>query len=157
MRAFHDPDNNHLVAEGHHYLSESLIAKLYKTDGKNADGDPVFKAINQSLNAFIYFRHRPTDLDSQYNHQPLVILNYPIIVCNSFEKFLKKDTTNDSEDSIIDTFQLEVDYAYTVKDKELEELFYIDVLDIEKFGIFENDILQKEIELARQKSSDDRR
>lgn len=157
ISAFHDPNGNYLVAQGHHYLSDKLIAKLYQTEGKSQDSDPIYKAINQCLHATIYFRNQPTELSGEYNHQSLQTLNYPIIMCNSFEKFIGKNTTNDYIDTITDPFQLEIDYAYTAKGRGLEELFYIDVLNIGKFGDFESGVLSKEADLARQKLSDDRR
>ncbi len=157
-RAFHEANKNHEVLVNHHYLSDKLVAKLYRTDGKNADGDPIYKAITQCLNATIYFRNRSTDLKSKYSHLNLEELNYSIIVCNSFDKFIGKDTTTDSTIShIAEPFQLEIDYAYTVKETPLEEFFYIDVLSIDMLKDFENKILSEEILLAKQKLSDDKR
>ena len=157
---FHKVDDNHYVQINHHYLSSDLIAKLYKTDGKNSEGDPIYKAITQCLNATIYYRNHATDLKSKYNHNGERIgeLNYSIIICNSFDKFLQKDTTTDSTISpITQPFQLEIDYAYTQKDSQKEELFYIDVVDIASLKDFEDKMLSKEINLAKQKISDDRR
>jgi hypothetical protein len=159
-RAFHEVLKNYEVQANHHYLSNDLIAKLYRTEGKNPDGDPIFKAITQCLNATIYYRNHPTDLKIKYNHgrQRIGELNYSIIVCNSFEKFFKKDTTADSVAApVLESFQLEVDYAYTKKDSPQEELFYIDVLRIDDLKIFEDEVLLKEIGLAKQKISDDER
>jgi hypothetical protein len=157
-RAFNETKKNHEVTTNHHYLSNKLIAKLYRTEGKNPDGDPIYKAITQCLNATIYFRDRPTDLRNKHNHRTYEELNYSVIVCNSFEKFLGKDTTTDSTVSpIAEIFQLEVDYAYTIKDKSEEELFYIDVLSIDMLKDFEDKTLLKEILLAKQKLSDDKR
>lgn len=157
-RAFHETEENYEVLHLHHYLSESLIAKLYKTFGKNADGDPIFKAITQCLNATIYYRYHPTDLRSKYNHQSVTELNYPIIVCNSFEKFIKKDTTVGSNQlPITEPFLLEVDYAYKMADKPTEEMFYIDVTDINALKNFETATLLGEVNLAKQKMSDDKR
>jgi hypothetical protein len=158
MRVFHEVDKNSYVADKHHYLSDSLIAKLYKTEGKNFDGDPIYKAMTQCLNATIYYRDHPTDLMKNYNHQAVKELNYSVIICNSFEKFLKKDTVaNSAAYPITESFQLEVDYAYTAKDVQLEELFYIDILNIDNFEDFEKKILIEEVGLVRQKMSDDQR
>ena len=158
MRAFHEPNKNYEVLQKHHYLFDSLIAKLWETEGKNPEGDPFYKAMNQSLNATIYFRQHSTDLRKDYNHQSVVELNYPVIMCNSFEKLIKKDTTTDSVScQIVEPFQLEVDYAYTQKDSQLEELFYVDILNLDSLKDFEDKILLDEINLAKQKISDDKR
>lgn len=158
-RSFHEANKNYEVVTNHHYLSNNSIAKLYRTEGKNSDGDPIFKAINQCLNATIYYRHSRTDLRKKYDHLSPEELNYPIIICNSFDKFIKKDTTSDEStlSSITELFQLEVDYAYMTKDSPTEELFYIDVLNISDFKDFEEKILAKEINLAKQKISEDKR
>jgi len=157
-RSFSEVERNYQVQTEHHYLSKSLIAKLFRTEGKNPDGDPVYKALTQCLNATIYYRHHRTDLRDRYSHQTVTELNYPIIVTNSFEKVFKKDTTTDSNLSLVaEPFQLEVDYAYTIKDKQLEEMFYIDILSIEMLKTFEEETLIKEINLAKQKMSEDKR
>lgn len=161
-RVFHDPNTNTLVVQKHHYLADSLIAKLYKTDGKNnTDGDPVYKAINQCLNAYIYFRNQPTTLKRSYDYQSMVEISYPIIVCSSFDRYFKKDTTTDYEIGkslqISEPFQIEVDYAYSLKDKQFEELFYIDVINVNGLQNFEDKILLGEIDLAKQKIYDDKR
>lgn len=158
-RSFNKVSGNFKVGINHHYLSDNLIAKLYKTEGKNSEGDPIFKAINQCLNATIYYRDSHTDLRKKYNHMSPRELNYPVIICNSFDKFIKKDTTTDDSrvSKINELFQLEIDYAYISKNIPKEELFYIDVLSINMINSFENDILLKEINLAKQKISDDKR
>lgn len=159
-RTFHQVAENYGVQTNHHYLLNDLIAKLYRTEGKNPDGDPIYKAITQCLNATIYYRNHPTDLKNKYNRgrQRIGELNYSVIICNSFEKFLKKDTTTDSTVTpVTEPFQLEVDYAYTKKDSQEEELFYIDVLRVDDFKGFEDKVLSKEINLAKQKISDDER
>jgi len=158
LRTFHEVADNSEVMTKHHYLLNTPIAKLYRTEGKNPDGDPIYKAITQCLNATIYYRHHATDLRKKYDHQAIGELNYSLIICNSFEKFLKKDTTADSALSPIDnSFQLEVDYAYSTKDGQSEELFYIDILSIDSFKNFEEKDLAAEVNLAKQKISDDKR
>ena len=158
--SFHPVDENFYVQQGHHYLANDLVAKLYRTEGKNPDGDPIYKAITQCLNATIYYRNHSTDLRSKMNHisEPLVDLNYPLIVCTSFDKISAKNTTTDSAaHPITKSFEIEVDYAYTKKSNQIEEMFYVDVLNVSDMSSFENDILLKEVRLAQQKSSDDER
>ncbi len=161
-RSFHDMKMNHEVSIKHHYLSNELIAKLYRTNGKNsADGDPIYKAITQCLNATIYYRNRATELSGKFKgtHASAEELNYSVIVCNSFERFIKKDTTSESvaDEEITTPFQLEVDYAYSTKDTQTEEFFYVDVLSIGDLKAFEENTMFQEVNLAKQKMSDDHR
>ena len=155
MRIFGDPTKDASIVMNHHYFENPLVATLYKTDGKNSDGDPIYKAITQSLNATIYYRQRHSELRDEYKHRPVIEINYPMIICNSFEKFVKKDTTNDSVSPIADGFGLQVDYAYSQGESNLEELFYIDVTNLDNFASFEEKSLQKDINLAVEKISKD--
>lgn len=162
LRSFHDPENNTSVAQKHHYLAEKPIAKLFRTGSKTgADGDPMYKAINQCLNAYIYFRNHPTNLRENYDYQSVVEIDYPIIICNSFNLLQKKNMIVSGQDisteQIQEPFQLEIDYAFTVKGDQREEFFYLDILSINDLKSFEDSVLLPEINLAKQKAHDDYR
>ena len=159
-RSFHDPSQNILVEQEHHYLSTQKIAKLFESNSKKeAEGEPMFKAITQSINSFIYFRDRPSDLLNEVNkeYNSTALLNYPVIICDSFDKFFGKLVSSSSEVAQIDNpFQIEVRYAYQVKDFSQDETFYIDVLPEQKLREFISAYLSGDIQLASQKASDDR-
>ena len=159
-RSFHDPSQNILVEQEHHYLSTQKIAKLFESNSKKeAEGEPMFKAITQSINSFIYFRDRSSDLLNEVNkkYNSTVVLNYPVIICDSFDKFFGKLVSSSSEVAQIDNpFQIEVRYAYQVKDFSQDETFYIDVLPEQKLREFISAYLSGDIQLASQKASDDR-
>jgi len=132
----------------HHYLRDTKVAKLFTSDNqKNLENDPFYKALNQSLNAMIYFK------DRSYRDQNIsCILNYPVILCNGFDKFYQVDIElNPNKDpvKIVDNFLLEVNYAYINTSKNnMNEYFLIDVLAYEKIDSFlEN--LQEEIDAMR--------
>jgi hypothetical protein len=156
---FHDPSNI-LVKEGHHYLSQTKIAKLFESNSKKTqDGELVYKAITQSLNSLIYYRKKkPHDYDEYASKYAVSVLDYPLIISNSFTNFFGKDTTTNSEIiQLIEPFQLEVRYAYFDQMLPREETFYIDILSLEMIDIFIKNIVDNDVELARQKASDDLR
>ena len=62
-RSFHNPEENTLVRQQHHYLSGKKVAKLFESNSKKEpEGEPMFKATTQSLNSFIYFRNKHEDI-----------------------------------------------------------------------------------------------
>ena len=160
--AFHDPDTNYLVTEKHHYLANLKVAKLFSSEGgKDRENDPIYKAITQCLNALIYFRHHETKLHKKYDHRDVIEINYPLVVCNSFKEFFSQDSSSNNDPQNVPTdslLQLEIDYAYPYDQvKSTEELFFIDVIPLEKMEVFENMLVQGDIQLAQQKLGDDRR
>ena len=72
----------------HHYLDgENSVAKLFADERKkSADNEIFYKALNQSLNAMIYYRNKGTIIKLAPGRDGYVLktLNYPIIICNSF-------------------------------------------------------------------------
>lgn len=133
------------MTERHHYLSDSLVAKLFASNqskGQSAEGEPFYKAITQSLNAMIsYAKSRsllPKIFNGLRNDKIEVLLKYPIIVCNSFDKLYKHDTTQDIEpENIIENFQIETQYAYFDSGKnQKNDFFLIDVASLDTLSDF---------------------
>lgn len=119
----------------HHYLAGvESVAKLFASEGKNsADNEIFYKALNQSLNAMVSYGKEPTGQNG-YVHKTV---NYPIIVCNSFDNLYRVEIDTDTEPSkITENFQLEVNYAYmTSNGNNINEYFLIDILN---FVLFDN-------------------
>lgn len=65
-------------------------------------------------------------------------VDYPVIVCNTFNNFYKTDMDSaEKSSSINDHFQLEVDYAYIdINKKHRNEYFLINVLDFQNMDKF---------------------
>lgn len=118
----------------HHYLAGvESVAKLFASEGKNsADNEIFYKALNQSLNAMVSYRKEPPG----QNGYVLKTVNYPIIVCNSFDNLYRVEINTDTEPTkITENFQLEVNYAYmTSNGNNVNEYFLIDILN---FGLFD--------------------
>ncbi|MDO8516280.1 MAG: hypothetical protein Q7S28_03455 [bacterium] len=127
----------------HHYLSDVAVAKLFASDSKrNEDNETITKAINQNLNATVYYRNRKdlkiATTQSGYVERVLKRVSYPIIVVNSMEPFHSTDMGGSGEvHAITEPFQLEVNYAYTDKDRNgFNEYFLVDVVSIDKLSDF---------------------
>jgi hypothetical protein len=106
---------NNTYTQEHHYLSSSLkVAKLFATGGKAQETDPFYRALNQSLNALVSMRGQPISASlTSKSSSPMAVLNFPVVVCSSFEQIFAVDFYSESDPvPVTDNFQLEVRYAY---------------------------------------------
>ena len=127
--------------KNHHYLIYSRVAKLFADEkSKSADNEIFFKALNQSLNALLAYRNKKSIIPIPTGRKDYtkLILNYPIISCNSFENLYRVDIDNDNDPiNIKNNFQLEVNYAYTTRDSiDANEFFLIDIIDFNQLDQF---------------------
>lgn len=119
----------------HHYLSNvDRVAKLFADErSKSAENEIFYKALNQSLNAMVYYRNRESIIKHPNGRSSQVVktLNFPVIMCNSFENLHRVDIDLEKEPSrILENFQLEVNYAYmTSNGSNMNEYFLIDIVD----------------------------
>lgn len=133
---------DNIYTQRHHYLCNSdNVAKLFADERKkSADNEVFYKALNQSLNAMVYYRNRESIIKIASGRKSYVLqtVNYPIIVCNSFDALYRVEIGTDVEPSkISDNFQLEVNYAYlTPSGENINEYFLIDILDFNHLDTF---------------------
>jgi len=133
--------DNMYTKQFHYLKGAESVAKLF-ADGKkqNVEKEIFYKALNQSLNAMVYYRNKESiiKLPPGRDHNIIYTVNYPIIVCNSFENLYKVDIGADDDPSNIDeNFQLEVNYAYLALDGPSKtEYFLIDILNLDLFDGF---------------------
>lgn len=132
---------NNTYSDRHHYLSGSgEVAKLFASKSGSAEGDPIFKALNQCLSGIVYLRkaasHLPLDLAKMHLRDRTVDL--PVIVCNSFSKTYGVDIGKEGPvRNIDDSFQLEVEYAYVESGGEsAKEYFLVDFVALDKLPLF---------------------
>lgn len=142
---------NNTYTEQHHYLTEPKVAKLYDSAKDNPDNELIYKAINQSLNAMLSFKNSTTTLELEHNYKTYTV-NYPVIACNSFDKFYRVDTGNNNEPvEIKDNFQLEINYAYyDASKKSQNKYFLVDIVAFDKFSAFLDKTLNQDIEALKQ-------
>ncbi len=128
--------------EKHHYIEGSdRIAKLFAEEGKKSSDNEVFyKALNQSLNAMVYYRDKGSIIKVPSGRRSYILssVSYPIIVCNSFENLYRVEVDFDSDPlKILENFQLEVNYAYMASNgSNRNEYFLIDILNFDFFDTF---------------------
>jgi hypothetical protein len=144
------------MTNNHRYLDDAKVAKLFATEpSRDPNNEVIYKAITQSLNAMIYYKNKPSFVPvipyKKYN--AMTLLNYPLIVVDSFDNFGKYDVTNkDKPERIKNNFQLEVRYAYFDDDrKSKNEFFLLDVLTLDNFEQFINELESKDIAAIEEK------
>ena len=107
----------------------------------------IYKALNQSLNAMVYLRGRPSIIPEFREQRTPVFttVEMPVILCNRFADFYRVEMEDPGEPKPIDAnFQLEVNYAYLDQQKNNRtEYFLIDIVDFDKLdnflGVLESD------------------
>lgn len=138
---------NNTYTMNHHYLvPDQKVAKLFATSAEKAiENEPFYKALNQALNAMVAIRGRPVSIPSlkRANHTPQVTIEYPVVVCNSFNDFYFLDFCADLEPAQVNhNFQLEVRYAYIDKRNiQKDDYFLLDMVEFGKLDDFNNSIV----------------
>ena len=133
---------NNNYTEKHHYLALSLsVAKLFASStGRAHESDPFYKALNQVLNAMVSMRGRAvsSSLTKRSGTKPLFVLEYPVVVCNSFAQMFAVEIESDAAPSPIgDNFQLEARYAYIDSvNSPHDEHFLVDFVEFERLPQF---------------------
>ena len=144
-------DNSY--TQEHHYMRDERVAKLFSSEkSKDLSNEPIYKAINQSLNAMIY--EAPMLLQDQ---RILQTVCYPIIILNDFKKIFGVNIGQNNYSSITNKFfQLEINYAYLDTNKHnMNEYFLIDVIDFLHLDDFLSEIQTKDIDAIKVMMSDD--
>ncbi len=135
---------DNLYTEKHHYLSRSpKVAKLFASSkDKQSENEPFYKALNQSLNAMVSMQGAPVTIPASKRQRRArgseIVLEYPVVVCNSFKDLYSVDFYTDSEPAAIsDNFQLEVRYAYfDHAQKQRNDYFLLDFVEFDKLSDF---------------------
>lgn len=131
----------------HHYLREEGVAKRWD---KNGHSDPLYEAMNGVLNGQIFF---------QDHHLPgeRYVVDFPIIVVDSYTNLHKRDLTNSSGyTDITKNFQIEVDYSYTDKDRKSKTgYFLVDVVDKAGLGAFLADLETSDFKILKTRLASD--
>lgn len=140
-------DSNHSFTKKHHYLATSpTVAKLFATSGKGQEAEPFYKALNQSLNALVAMRGRPTSSagSGQRGSSPRFVLDYPVVVCSSFDQMFSVDFFAEPAPQPITTnFQLELRYAYIDgSGAQRDDDFLLDFVEFAQIETFINAIAE---------------
>jgi len=104
----------------HHYLQVAEVTKNCDIDrSKGGNRDDYFDAWEQALHALLYSknqspRRRFAPVDVECRDEPTQIIDYPVVVVNSFATFFKRDWQSKSSTPLKDNFIWSVDYSYPV-------------------------------------------
>lgn len=147
------PDRNTTIKD-HHYLLGEPVAKLFASDkSRGEENEIIAKAINQNLNAFVYYRNNREIIPSTSSGEKVLqVIAYPLIVVNSFENFYQTMVTNGGGVQPIQRpFQLEVNYAYLDNERKGQsEYFLIDVVSMETLPDFLSLLENADVNAVRQ-------
>lgn len=135
--------------QDHHHLAPGPVVKLSSTGITRGDeGDAMARAINQNLNALIYYRHRG-DVVIQRGSGSRTLgrrLTFPIIAVNSFDQCFRTDMDGaNNAVPIGKPFQIEVNYAYKEGETSHNEYFLIDVVSFDSLDAFLEDLIRYEV------------
>ena len=146
-----------------HYFQDVPVAKLFASEKSRGEEHEIWsKAINQNLNALVYYRNKNDLIPPDKNLMQKVLrrVSFPIIACSSFENLYRTDMANESGESeqITKPFQLEVNYAYVNRARVgLNEYFLIDVVSIELLSEFLATLGKTDIQAIKEKIAWDER
>ena len=132
---------NNTYTSKHHYLATSAtVAKLFATSGKGQEAEPIYKALNQSLNALVAMRGRSISLPEAKKRGsiPRFVMEYPVVVCSSFDQMFSVDFFSEpTPKQIVKNFQLEVRYAYVDSvGGQCEDDFLLDFVEFAQIDAF---------------------
>lgn len=133
---------SNMYTERHHYLSKSRrVAKLFASgNGRSHENEPFYKALNQALNGMVSLSGQPVSIPSvkEGRRAASMILEFPVVVCNSFSNVYAVDFDRDSSPvQVSENFQLEVQYAYLDRHQNpCDDYFLLDFVELAKLGDF---------------------
>jgi hypothetical protein len=129
----------------HHYLGEAPVAKVFASEqSRGAEFEWMYKALNQVLNAQTAMVSQPVTIPELQRYQARkVVLNFPVVVCSSFEKIFQTDFFEPSAaQPIKQNFQLEVSYAYAdLQGMPRDGYFLVDLVDFAQLESFATAVL----------------
>lgn len=126
----------------HHYLAQSpRVAKLFATSvARGTDNDPYYRALNQVLNAMVSMRGRQVTVPElkTRGRGPMAVLEFPVVVCSSFQQVYGVDFYADSEPQAVpDNFQLEIQCAYLDRGgAQRDEHLLLDFVEFDRLESF---------------------
>jgi hypothetical protein len=132
------------------------VAKLYaRNNGKSQENDVFYKAINQAVSSIISMRDKPLLGHQRIKGSPSFFLQYPVVICNSFDGLYKTMLHEEAAPTrITENFQLEIMYSYNDQHKSIrDEYMLIDFVSYENIEQFIESV-EADAEAARILSSD---
>ena len=133
----------------YHYFSPNKVAKLFSSHPQKAsENEDFFRAIHQTLNGMIYHKEQGSIITTTKKRELQYFANYPIILCNKFDKLYKTDIGEEKYCKIeASDFELEINYSYigNSQGRVFNKYFLIDVVDFTKFEQYLKKIREKDV------------
>ncbi|MBK6850463.1 MAG: hypothetical protein IPG93_02345 [Burkholderiales bacterium] len=134
------PDSNQYTNKHHYLVHSPKVAKLFASNvQKGQELEPFYKALNQALNALVSMRYKPSLLPQvQKSRGAVVALDFPVVVCSSFERLWGVDFFAEAEpQQLTENFQLEVRYAYAdANGTSRDDYFLLDFVEFNQLSAF---------------------
>ena len=131
--------SNNIYIREHHYVKQTngRVVKLFAGQPQSStEGEQMYKALNQSLNAMIAYKSKGSILDVHPHgvHNVLALVRYPLIVCGNEENMFQIDIgSNDDPVAVDNNMILEVNYVDTDPlTKHRIAYFLIDIVRFDK-------------------------
>jgi hypothetical protein len=151
---------DNIYTDKHHYLAQNKkVAKLFASEsGKGQDFEPFYKALNQVLNAQVSLGDQLTAIHdlSGRSRGKQILINYPVVVCNSFDRTYGLDFYGGSApEQITENFLLEVQYAYIDRSgQQRDDYFLVDFVEFDKLQKL-TEAITRDAEVAKFLASED--
>lgn len=129
---------NVATREQHYFQNNVSVAKLFASEQRKGDeNDPIYRALNQCLNGYIYNQARESMLHTLEGERTLQI-NYPVLICSDFKEFYETSVAKPGAPTPIQrNFQLELNYAYLNRHAAAtRDYFLLDVVDFTNIDAF---------------------
>lgn len=130
--------SDNMYTRKHHYLAEVQVAKVFASDSsRGSELEWMYKALNQVLNATTSMAEQNISSPQLQNYKARrVILDFPVIVCSSFENSYRTDFFEKTRaEKISGNFQIEVQYAYhNAKGEPRDGYFLVDVVEFSRLS-----------------------
>lgn len=147
-----EPFHKNMMIGRHHYYQMEEVAKLFASaPEKTNENEIIFKALNQCLNALIYYKNRSTIITNPNTSSIEFMVQYPLILLNNFEKIYKVKMEGGSYSNIAENFQLDVNYVYFNKDNQnINEYFILDIVNFNLFNEYLENLEKNDVQVLKE-------
>ncbi len=122
----------------HYFQRNDPVAKLFTSEKQTGEeNDPIYKALNQCLNGYIYNKERDALIPLE-RRERATTLDYPVIIYSTFGRFYSTSVAQPADPAPVEqNFLTEVDYAYLHPSGAVSrEYFLVDMVDFTKINAF---------------------
>lgn len=147
-----EPFQKNITIEQHHYYQSTEIAKLFASSPeKMNENEVIYKALNQSLNALIYYKNKSSIITDPKASPIEFMVQYPIILLNNFDKIYKVKMDGGTYSNVAENFQLDVNYVYFNEKREnINEYFILDIVDFNLLSQYLDNLEKQDVAILKE-------